>query len=78
MKLSKPGIKPISRPKFSPISVSADGVERAEDQADQRLPAHEAGDRVVDVAGEPAHRVAVLQRNPAVDRGDHAVPVESR
>ena len=35
---------PIRAPKFSPISGEPDGIEGAEDEADERLAADEAGD----------------------------------
>src|SRR4249919_1745193 len=50
-------------------------VKGAEYKAHRGLPAHEAGDRSIHFAGKLAHRVAILDRNPAVDVADHAVPV---
>ena len=67
---------PIRAPKFSPISRERDGIEGAEDEADERLAADEAGDRPVDLAGERADGVAVRARHPGVDRADHPVPVD--
>src|SRR5262249_11232272 len=52
-----------------------DRVKGAEDEAHCGLPTHEAGDRSIHFAGEPAHSVAMLDRNPVVDVADHAVPV---
>ena len=63
-----PDTSPISSPKFEPGEGQRDRVERAEDQADRGLAAHEARDRVVHLAREAAHRLAVLQRDPVVDR----------
>ena len=64
--------------RLEPDERQADGVEDRKDQADHRLPAHEAGDGAVHVAGEPVHRVAMMPRNPAVDRLHHAVPVDQQ
>ena len=53
-----------------------DRVDDAEHQAERALPAHEAGGRRVDVGGDRADRLDMVARHPAVDLGDHAVPVE--
>ena len=53
-----------------------DRIVDAERQRQRALPAHEAGGRRVDVGGDGAHRRDMLARHPAVDLGDHAVPVE--
>ena len=58
-----------------PDEEQADRVERAEDQADEALAAHEAGHRPVDLARETPRGRAVARRHPAVEGGDHPVPV---
>ena len=55
MKLSRPGDHADQGAEVEPDQGEADGVERAEDEADERLAADEAGDRPVDLAREPAH-----------------------
>jgi hypothetical protein len=76
MKLISPAHMPMSRPKLEPDRPQSDRIEGAEDQAQRRLPAHEARQGVIHVAADPTHRRAVPRRHPAVDRGDHAVPVD--
>ena len=57
-------------------SDSAERVERAEDQADRGLPAHEARDRLVHLARQSRARSRDVDRNPVVDDVHHPVPVD--
>ena len=50
-------------------------IERAENHTDGDLPAHEAREHTVDLAREAAHRLAVIERQPAIDFLHHPVPV---
>ncbi len=63
---------------IQPDRPQPNGVERAEDEADEALAADEARDRAVDLAGELAHGEAVARRHPAVEGRDHAVPVDQK
>ena len=67
---------PIRAPKFSPMQRQRDRVERAENEADERLSAHEAGDGPVDIAGDGADGVPVAHRHPGIDGAHHAVPID--
>src|SRR5690606_7168977 len=50
------------------------GIEAAENKRHERLPAHEAGERRIDLARQSADRFPMRARQPGVDLVDHAVP----
>jgi hypothetical protein len=52
-----------------------DRVKQGKRKTDDRLAAHEAGDGIIDIARQSANRLAVRQRNPSIDGGDHAIPI---
>ncbi len=76
MKLSTPATTPMRKPKFSPIADRPTVFQHAKKQADERLPAHEACERTVDVAGEPSHILAMARRDEVIDDRDGVIPVE--
>ena len=61
----QPGNQPDQQAEIKPAQRQRHRIERAEDQADRGLPAHEAGDGRVDLARELAHGVALVARDPA-------------
>ena len=63
------------QPEIQPDQGQPDAVEGAEQQADRRLAAHEAGERPVDAPGLLADGFGVGARQPSVDGGDDPVPV---
>ena len=71
-----PAVMPIRAPKLSPTRAQAHRIERAEDEADERLAADEAGNRPVDVAGDGADRVPMAHRHPGIHGAHHAIPVD--
>src|SRR4029079_13827127 len=50
-------------------------IKAAEDKAHPGLPTHKAGNRNIHFTSKFAHRVAILDRDPAVDAANHSVPV---
>ncbi len=78
MKVIEPGNRPDDQPEIEPRRHQRHRIERAEDQADRDLAADEARQHPVDIAREAADHVAVVARQPAVDLGDHVVPVEQQ
>ena len=66
MKVIRPATIPISKAKCSPTSAERDHVVEAEQQADDQLPAHESGNRSIDIARDLAHRFTVAGRHPAI------------
>ena len=63
------------QPEIQPDHGQSDAVEGAEQQADRRLAAHEAGERPVDLPDLLADGFGVGARQPSVDGGDDPVPI---
>src|SRR5262249_25581839 len=61
--------------KMQPDEPERDRIVEAEEQANDQLPAHKAGDRSVNVAYDLAHVVAMAHRYPAVQNLQHPMPV---
>ena len=76
MNETRPERQADEEPEVQADEAEGDAIEEAQEQAHRRLPAHEPGDRAVDLAGEHADRLGMVAGQPAVDLGDHAVPVE--
>ena len=53
-------------------------IKHRQDDADDELAAHEAGNRVVNVAGQTPDILALQLREPHIERGDRAVPVDQQ
>src|SRR5262245_1563927 len=52
-----------------------DSVKGAEDKANRSLSAEKPGNRSINLAGQFAHGLAMLNRDPTVNTLDHTVPV---
>ena len=61
---------------IEPDQRQPDAVPQAEEQADQRLTADEASQRLIDLGGDLAQARPVVERQPAIDFRDHAFPVD--
>src|SRR6516165_7891942 len=75
MKLSKPAVKPITKPVLEADQPQRSRIKYGQDETQRTLTAHEPADRIVYLARQRPHRLATRRWDPVVDCRDHPVPV---
>jgi hypothetical protein len=70
------GAQPDQEAKAEAGQAEGHAVEDAEQQTDGRLAAHESRNGAVNVVGDGTDGVRMLTGQPAIDLGDHVVPIE--